>query len=395
VHLDAASGLPLHPLAREVWLAAQDQGWADPLRLHSEGRRAQLLLDNAREVVATILHCRPDELAFTSSGTTACHLGVLGLRRGRARAGTTTVCSAVEHSAVLHASGWPFDGQAEPAAGTGHTVGVDAFGRLDLDAWTTAVGAPGVALACLQAANHEVGTLQPLDAAADACEAAGVPLLVDAAAAAGWTSIPRRGDLLVASAHKWGGPAGVGILAVRKGARWRAPMPLDEREFAAAGFVDVPAVLAAAAALQEVEAAREVDEIRMRRMTAELRREITATIPDVDVAGHPDERLPHIVNFSCLYVEGEALVTELDRKGFAVSTGSACSASALEPSHVLAAMGVLTHGNVRVSIAPTTTEEDVWRLLDATASIVPRLRSMTGIVPARSPLEGRHRGPGS
>jgi cysteine desulfurase len=375
-----------------VWLAAIDEGWADPLRLHSEGRTARLLLDNAREVMAEIVRCRPDELSFTSSGTTAAHLGVLGLLRGRERIGPTVVHSAVEHSAVLQACGWNRPAVSGSSPPTSFSVGVDAFGQIDLGAWGRAVSAPGVAAACLQAANHEVGTMQPLVVAAELCRSAGVPLLVDACAAIGWSSVPEQGDILVASAHKWGGPAGVGLLVVRKGTRWRSPWPTDEREAGTAGFTNVPAVLAAAAALQEVEAERPAAEAALRRMTGELRREILSTIPDVDVAGHPDARLPHIVNFSCLYVEGEALVTELDQRGFAVSSGSACSASTQEPSHVLAAMGVLTHGNVRVSIAPTTTPEELWRFLDTTASIVPRLRASTGIIPAASSLEGRHRG---
>jgi cysteine desulfurase len=392
VHLDAASGLPLHPRAREVWLAAIEEGWADPLRLHSEGRTARVLLDNAREVIAEIIRCRPDELSFTPSGTTASQLGVLGLRRGRDRVGPTIVHSAVEHSAVMQACAWNVSPVTTGALPTSVGVGVDAFGQIELGAWSRAVAAPGVAAACLQAANHEVGTIQPLVVAAELCRSAGVPLLVDACATVGWSSVPEQGDVLVASAHKWGGPPGVGLLVIRKGTRWRAPWPTDEREVAAAGFTNVAAVLAAAAALQEVDAQRPAAEAAMRRMTGELRREILSTIPDVDVAGHPDARLPHIVNFSCLYVEGEALVTELDLRGFAVSSGSACSASTQEPSHVLAAMGVLTHGNVRVSIAPTTTPEELRRFLDAVASIVPRLRASTGIIPATSPFEGRHRG---
>lgn len=384
VHLDAASGLPLHPRAREAWLSAVDHGWADPLRLHAEGRAARLLIDNAREAIAEVVGCRADELSFTSSGTTACHAAVLGLAKGRRRVGQTIVHSAVEHSAVLHA--------AESAGGPNVEVGVDAFGRIDLGSWAESVAADDVALACLQHANHEVGTTQSLDVAADACEASDVPLVVDASASLGWIDPPAFGDVVVASGHKFGGPAGVGILVVRKGTRWRAPGPVDDRDERVPGFTDVPSVLATAAALQAVDAARPVSNDTMHRMTAELRREVLATIPDVDIAGHPELRLPHIVNFSCLYVEGEALVTELDRQGFSVSSGSACTASSLTPSHVLAAMGVLTHGNVRVSISPATTIEDLWRFVDAVAAAVPRLRAATGMAPPPPVGTGRHRG---
>lgn len=372
MHLDAASGLPLNPIARTTYLEALDHGWADPLRLHHEGRTARLLLDNAREVLASSFRCRPDELSFVSSGTAACRLGVLGLHKGRSRLGAEVVHSAVEHSAVLLASRWATEG-----SGSTVSVPVDHDGVIDLDAWQAAIGAPGVALACLQAANHEVGTVQPVDAAATVCRAHGVPLLVDVSAAVGWTDISatESAQVLAASAHKWGGPAALGVLVVRSGVRWRAPEPVDEREPAAAGYVDVPGALAAAAALQAVESAQVDAETRMFELTARVRTAVQEQVRDVDVAGHPDDRLPHIVNFSCLYVDGETLVTELDRRGFAVSSGSACTASSLEPSHVLAAMGVLTHGNVRVSISPATTADDLDRFVRATAEIVDRLRA--------------------
>jgi cysteine desulfurase len=141
-----------------------------------------------------------------------------------------------------------------------------------------------------------------------------------------------------------------------------------------AGFENVPGVLAAAAALQAVEAEREETAARQRALVERIRRRVAAEVPDVDVVGDPDDRLPHVVTFSCLYVEGEALVRELDKHGFAVSSGSACSASTLTPSHVLAAMGALTHGNVRVSLGRDTTEADVDAFLAVLPGVVAGLR---------------------
>ncbi|MGA8210019.1 MAG: aminotransferase class V-fold PLP-dependent enzyme, partial [Nocardioidaceae bacterium] len=196
----------------------------------------------------------------------------------------------------------------------------------------------------------------------------------DAAASAGRVDLPTGWAAAAASAHKWGGPAGVGVLLVRKGARWRAPFPVDDRaDPRVAGFENVPGALAAAAALQAVLAEREVVAARQHALVARVRDGL-ATVPDVDVVGDPDRRLPHVVTFSCLYVEGESLVTELDRRGFAVASGSACTASSLEPSHVLAAMGALTHGNVRVSLGRDTTVEDVDRLLAVLPDVVLDLR---------------------
>ncbi|MFY9913054.1 MAG: aminotransferase class V-fold PLP-dependent enzyme [Nocardioidaceae bacterium] len=375
VLLDSASGLPLQPAAREVLDAALSHGWADPLRHHHEGRQARLLVDNAREVVATLVGARPDEVSFVSSGTMACQLGVLGLRLGRRRVGTTVVHSAVEHSAVITAAHWACDDE-DPSS---QSVPVDQVGRIDLAAWEAAVSSPGVAVSCLQAANHEVGTRQPVAAAYDVCRTHTVPLVVDASAALGWVDPPESWDVLAASAHKWGGPAGVGLLAVRKGVRWRAPWPGDEREPTQAGYLNIPGVLAAAAALQSLEAGRRAAADRMHALTSDLSARLATSVPDVDLAGDPDDRVPHIVNASFLYVDGEALVTELDRAGFAVSSGSACTASTLEPSHVLAAMGVLTHGNVRISISPGTTAEELDRFATMLAAIVTRLRNSTGV----------------
>ena len=370
-YLDAATSEPLHPAAREVLLSALDSGWADPARLYHEGRNARLLLDNAREVIADALGARPDEVYFTSSGTTALRAGIGAATLARRRTGRHVVHSAVEHSAVMHSI-------SEPLTAVG--IGVDRLGRVDAEAFTVAVAEPLVALAVLQSANHEVGTRQPIAAVAEACTAAGVPLLVDAAASVGREEVPAVWSLLTASAHKWGGPAGVGVLGVRKGVRLLPRWPVDEREGGLApGHPNIPAVLAAAAALQarRTEAAELAE--RHRGWIAELRGRLAATVDDVEVVGDPDDRLPHILTFSCLYVDGEALVTALDAEGFAVSSGSACTSSTLRPSHVLAAMGVLTHGNVRVSLGRDTTYDEISRFAETLPHVVHRIRSEAGL----------------
>ncbi len=370
-YLDTVSTEPLHPAARDTLTAALDRGFADPLRLHGPGREARLLLDNAREVVATLLAARPDEVTFTSSGTQAVHLGVLGLLLGRRRVSGRLVHSAVEHSAVMAAGAW----WERHFAGTTASVPVDAEGHVLLDAFESALSGEPAGVAAVQVANPEVGTLQSLETVAELAARHDVPVFADAAAAAGRMDLPGGWAVAAASAHKWGGPAGVGVLVVRKGARWRAPFPTDDRTDArVAGFENVPAALAAAAALQAVVAERGEVATRQRALVDRLRVGVSA-LPDVDVVGDPVQRLPHVLTFSCLYVDGEALVTELDRHGFAVASGSACTASSLEPSHVLAAMGALTHGNVRVSLGRTTTEADVDRLLATLPGVLDLLRS--------------------
>ena len=208
-----------------------------------------------------------------------------------------------------------------------------------------------------------------------------MPLHVDAAQTVGRLPATADWDLLSASARKWGGPAGVGILAVRPGTRWRSPLPDDEHEQGRVpGPVPLPLVIAAAAALQARAGTMAADAERHTELTQRLRREVEARVPDVELLGpdDPAARLPHLVAFSCLYVAGEALMTELDRADFSVSSGSSCSSSALTPSHVLEAMGVLTHGNVRVSLASDTTGDDVDRFLDVLPGIVAELRQRAG-----------------
>ncbi len=388
-YLDAASAEPLHPAARDALLSALEDGWADPARLYREGRRARIMLDQARQRVAAVLGCRPDELSFTGSGTQAAHLAVLGTvvaRRRSVRGAGHITASAVEHSSVLHAARYC---EREGAQIT--IIGVDRQGRVDASEFAAALRhtAPGAApehataperpgrtvLACLQSANPEVGTIQPVEEIARACRSVSVPLLVDAAASAGRLPIPGGWSLLTASAHKWGGPAGIGVLAVRKGTRWRSPLPDDEREGGKVpGYPNVPAALAAAAALEAMDTERLTRETALRALTDRIRIRIPGVVPDSVVYGDPVKRLTHIVTFCCLYVNGEALVTELDRAGFGVSSGSACTADTLQPSHVLEAMGVVTHGNVRVSLPRATTEDTVERFLTVLPDIVAGLR---------------------
>lgn len=326
-----------------------------------------MILDNAREATAEALQVRPDEVTFTPTGTHAVHLGVLGLLRG-SRRGDLVVHSAVEHSAVHHAVRW---------GGRGESVGVDRAGRVDLAALHVAAATEDCAVVALQSANHEVGTVQPVG---EVELPEGVPLFTDACASMGRVPLPPGWAAAAGSAHKWGGPAGVGVLLVRKGSRWRNPFPDDDRiDERTTGFENVPAILAAAASLQAVVAERETTAARHRELIDVVRSRVAAEVPDVDVVGDPDARLPHLVTFSCLYVDGEAIVTELDRLGFGVASGSACTASTLTPSHVLEAMGVLTHGNVRLSLQDDATRADVDAFCDALPEVVRSIRARVGM----------------
>ncbi|UDY22550.1 cysteine desulfurase family protein [Nocardioides sp. Kera G14] len=367
VYLDSASSEPLHPAARDVLMAAYERGYADPRRLHGPGRDARLLLDNAREAVAESLGVRRDEVTFTASGTGAVHRGLLGLARARERrAGRQIVHTAVEHQSVFHAAHW----WGDPSV-----VAVDHVGRVD----PARVGrrAAEAAVVGVQTANHEVGTLQPIAEVRAAVDPS-VPFFVDACASMGRLPLPRGWDAAAGSAHKWGGPPGVGILLVRRGVAWESPFPGDDRiDERGSGFENVPAALAAAAALQAVVAEREETNAQQSALI-DLVRSRVGQIDGVEVLGDPVDRLPHLVTFAFERLDGEAVVTALDKEGFGVASGSACAASTLEPSSVLSALGALdalTHGNLRLSLTRETTRADVERLLDALPRVVADLRA--------------------
>ncbi|MPY46673.1 aminotransferase class V-fold PLP-dependent enzyme, partial [Streptomyces phyllanthi] len=255
---------------------------------------------------------------------------------------------------------------------------VDRSGAVTPEAYAEALRTD-TALACLQSANHEVGTEQPVAGVASVCRDAGVPLLVDAAQSLAWGPVEGDWSLLTASAHKWGGPSGVGLLVVRKGVRFAPQGPVDERESGrAAGFENIPAIVAAAASLRAVRAGAAQEAVRLRELTDRIRARVPRAVPDVEVVGDPVHRLPGVVTFSCLYVDGETLLHELDRAGFSVSSGSSCTSSTLVPSHVLKAMGVLSEGNVRVSLPPGTAEEDVERFLEVLPEAVSAVREKLG-----------------
>jgi cysteine desulfurase len=360
-YFDAAAAAPLHPVARRALLAALEDGWADPAKLYAPARRARQLLDASREAVATVLGVRADEVVFTGGGTAA----VRDALAGRLDTGAALVHSTIEHSSVLRAAE-----QHTAAGGRAIAVPVDRLGRVDLDAWRAAVARPGVALAALISASHEVGTVQPVAEAAAACAEVGVPLFVDAAQSVGRVPLPDGWSILSGSAHKWGGPPGVGVLVVRKGSRWSSPEPDPP---------GVPEIVASAAALRAVAEEASAEAGRLSALVDRIRTSVPATVPDVEVVGDPVDRLPHLVTFSCLYVDGEALLQVLDRRGFAVSSGSSCTSSTLRPSHVLEAMGVLSHGNVRVSLHRETTEDQVDRFLAELPELVAVLRAEVGV----------------
>jgi cysteine desulfurase len=371
-YLDAASTTPLHPAARQAMERALD-GFGDPSRLYGRARRARLLLDQSRERVAAALGARADEVVFTSGGTEAVNLAVTGMARG-ARRRRHLVVSAVEHTAVLASAR-----QLEANGFEVTEIGVDRHGRVDPAELEAAVREDTL-LVCLQHANHEVGTVQPVREAAEAAHAHGAALLVDACQTVGRLDVDVAdldADLLAMSGHKSYGPPGVGCLVVRGSTRLKPVLLGDERERRRrAGMENLPGIAAMTAAVEARTAEGPAENPQLEGLAQRLRTGLAA-IPDLIVHGHPTERLPHLVAFSVLYVEGEALLLLLDAEGIAVHSGSSCTADTQEPSHVLAAMGAITHGSVRASFLADATEAHVDRLLEVLPKAIADLREMS------------------
>jgi cysteine desulfurase len=368
VYLDHASTSPPRPAAVSALVGAL--GMADPGRVHTEGRMARAVLEEGRERVAGLLGTRARQVVFCSGATEAINAAVYGsVTSGR---GDHIVTSAVEHSAVRDASA---------RSGRVTVTGVDATGAVDVDALLDAIG-PNTALVHCQWANHEVGTVQPVAAVVAECRERGVLVHVDAAAAAGHVEVgfdELGADLLSVSAHKLGGPLGAGALLMRRGLRLPPLLLGGEQERARrGGLEDVPAWVGFGATAAQLGAgALAAEAATARAQTARLR----AAALNIDGvrtygAGGDDQRLPHLVCLGVDGVEAEAVLLGLDQAGVAAHSGSACSSESLEPSPVLAAMGVDAEHSLRLSVGWSTTDDDIDAAVAALPEVIARLRAL-------------------
>ncbi|MCX6459603.1 MAG: aminotransferase class V-fold PLP-dependent enzyme [Actinobacteria bacterium] len=340
--LDTSRGGPLSPAAMHSLTLCGSAGWSDPSGASSQSRRASDLLSAAHDSLASRLApITPATVLIRPGGGHALADGLAGLLAGVStpEATATLVVTAIDHSATLRVARW-WRSQGHPTI----TVGVDALGHIDAAALLEAALGSGPTVVCLQLANGEVGTLQDVEPILEQLSTAGVPTLLDATASAGRISIPGGWSVLAADAVSWGGPRGTGVLMVAAGSPWRLSEP------AIANEQPVALIVAAASALEAAEAERAVESDRAWGQIARIRDHVQRHVADVVVAGDPDRRLPHALTLSALYVGGESLVRTLDERGVSVGSGSACASDSGEPSHVLAAMGVLTGGNVRLCL---------------------------------------------
>ena len=337
----------------------------DPSRIHAEGLRARVAIEEAREQVADFFGARSREVVFTSGATEA----IAAACWGASARGSHQIFAAVEHSAVR---------EAALRAGESVIVPVDRLGRIDHNALRAAIR-PDTALVHVQWANHEVGTMQPVVEVIAACRELGVLVHVDAAQAAGHVPIAfdaLGADLLSVSAHKLGGPPGSGALLVRRGLRLPPLLVGGDQERARrAGFENIPAIVGFGAATAELRETLDGEAANARALTDALTAAATA-ITDVTQLGDPIDRVPHLVCFAVGGVAPQAVLLGLDRAGIAAHSGSACASEALEPSPVLAAMGVDAHRSLRLSVGHTTTRADVDALALALPRVIAELRAL-------------------
>lgn len=349
-YLDAVAGQPLLPASQQAVIAAFGQSWSDPARLHHQGRRAGLVLDASRTAIAAFLGVPAAQCLLGSSAADLMHAVVSGLFAARTRAGAAPriLISAAESMAVRFA--------AQACSGAELIdVPVDDLGRVDVAELAVQLE-QGAALVCVQRANAEVGTMQPSAQVHALCSAHDVPLVSEAAQVAGHTDVGSDWDALVVSPRDWAGPSGVGVLAVAPGVRWRPPEAPDRGWVG--GFPEIPAAAGAGAAAEYLDPFWRAQADIHRRQTAKIRSAIDE-IPGAHAIGDPNDRLPHIVTFIVDDVIGERLVTELDRRGYAAASGSACTADTRMPSHVVAAMGISTNASVRIGLPYGCTEATV------------------------------------
>ena len=388
-YLDYASSTPLRNAARAASVEALET-FGDPLRIHHDGRAARRSLEEARATFAAGLGAQPDEIVFTSGGTESVSLAIWGGVRAIRELGTRIVVGDIEHPAVF---------------GVGHAletdgfevirVPVDAAGQVDLDRFAAEVRRPGTLLASLQHANHEIGTMQPIGEAARLCREAKVLFHTDACQTVGRlpVDVTRIGaDLLSLSAHKFGGPPGVGVLYVRRGVGVAAYPCGDDRERKRrAGMENLPGIAGMTAAFTAALGEIKDEAARQWALTDRLRAGIAQRVPRASLHGHPTQRVPHIACASIDGLDPETLMMAMDDRGFSIGGGSLCNGIPGDPSPVLDAIGVPATPSFPFSVGCDTTETAIDRFLDLLSELVVELQ---GVESTSSEALSRFRAPG-
>jgi cysteine desulfurase len=370
IYLDHAATTPLRREALDAMLPYLTTHHGNPSSIHASGRRARQGLDEARETIAGLIGAKPREIVFTSGGTEADNLALKGIAWAASARGRHIITSSVEHKAVMNTCA-----VLERQGFEVTYLPVDRYGSVDPSELAAAITEHTI-LVSIMAANNEVGTLQPVAEIGAVCRAHKVPFHTDAVQAAAFgppTPDAWQATLVSLSAHKLGGPIGIGALYVRQGTALLPQMQggAQERQ-RRAGTENVAAAVGFASAVAA--SYREAPDTAPRdRLIAGL-----TSLAGVTLTGHPSERLPNSASFVIEGIEGGDLVAALDLEGIEASTGSACTTGSVEPSHVLLAMGIdeaLAHGSLRLTLGPDTTAADIERTIAVVEASVARLRA--------------------
>jgi cysteine desulfurase len=382
VYLDHAATTPMRPEAVEA-MTEQLRRTGNASSLHGSGRAARRVVEESRERIAAVLGARPGEVVFTSGGTEADNLAVKGIfwsRRDEDPARRRVLTTEVEHHAVLD----PLEWLEEREGALGECLPVDDAGRLEVARLQDALDRDpaSVALVSVMWANNEVGTVQPVEEVVAAAHTHGVPVHSDAVQAVGAVPLDFGAsglDALTLTAHKLGGPYGVGALVVR---RDLSPTPLlhgggQERRIRS-GTIDVPAIVGFAVAVEHAVKQQADHAARVSALRDDLVRRVLEVVPDARVNGAEAERLPGHAHLTFPGCEGDSLLMLLDHRGIECSTGSACSAGVPQPSHVLLAMGrdhAEARSSLRFTVGRPNTPADVDALVEAIGPAVERARA--------------------
>ena len=383
IYLDHAGTTATDPQVLQAMLPYFSQLFGNPSSIHTVGQEARHALDLAREKVSKVLHCRTNEVVFTSGGTEADNAAVHGAVIALQETGNHIITSSVEHHAVLHSCQYleniGFDVTYLP---------VDAYGMVSAESVRNAIK-DRTTLVTIMYANNEIGTINPIvDIAAAVRQRADeldrtIVMHTDAVQAAGFLdlNVRRLGvDMMSLSAHKFYGPKGAGVLFVRRGTPF-LPLILgggQERE-RRSGTENIAAIVGLSVALGLADANREANSAQCAALRDQIIQRVLAEIPGCGLNGHPTDRLPNNINFSFEGVEGEAILLGLDVAGIAASSGSACSSGSLEPSHVLLALGQtaeLARGSLRITLGKENTEAEIEYLLKVLVELMQQLREM-------------------
>lgn len=382
VYLDNSATTPVDPRVAEAMLPFLKESFGNPSSVHSAGQTVRTAVENARDQVAALIGARADEVFFTSGGTEADNWAIKGTAWAKSEKGNHIITSSIEHHAVIES--------CEYLAKHGFEItflSVDQYGKIDPADVEKAI-TPKTILISIMHANNEIGTIQPVAEIGRIAKQKGILFHVDAVQTTGHLPVnvgDLNADLLTVSGHKLYGPKGIGALYIKKGIKIDSLLSGGSQErHKRPGTENVPGIIGfgKAAEIAATEMADETEKITALR--DRLATELLDTIPDTTLNGHPSERLPNNVNISFKYIEGESLVLHLDFENISVSTGSACSSSSLEPSHVLLACGRLAeeaHGSIRFSLGKFNDTEDVDRVIETLPGIVKKLRAMSPLSP--------------